>query len=292
MNDGGVRLDGVEHVQHHRQRLVLHLHPFQRRFRRAPALRGHRHHLFALVAHPVDGQHRLIRERRPVVRRDTRHGGDVRAREHRGHPGAGLGPGLVDADDARVGMGTSEHRHVQQPRRLQVARVQRATRHLLEGVPAINRRTDDGIIRHAFTSRRSGRPRQLPQRSFDEHPGHLALVVRAAAQVRHRGELPVDSIADRVPKLFRAALVMEPVQPGRQQRRFRHAAQTDSKLADVLTIEGQADGRADARPVIGRERAEARVDRPLRRRRPRHPSPPSGSPPAPAPSRTCRGRSP
>ena len=105
VNDGGVRLDGVEHVQHHRQRLVLYLHPFQRRFRRAPALRGHRHHLFALVAHPVDGQHRLVRERRAVVRRDARHGGDVRAREHRGHPGAGLGPGLVDADDARVGMG-------------------------------------------------------------------------------------------------------------------------------------------------------------------------------------------
>ena len=72
MNDGGVRLDGVQHVQHHRQGLVLHLHPFQRRFRRAPALRGHRHHLFALVAHPVDGQHRLVRERRPVVRRDAR----------------------------------------------------------------------------------------------------------------------------------------------------------------------------------------------------------------------------
>ena len=37
-------------------------------------------------------------------------------------PGLALGPGLVDADDARVGMGTSEHRHVQQPRRLQVTR--------------------------------------------------------------------------------------------------------------------------------------------------------------------------
>ena len=154
VDDGGVRLDGVEHVQHHRQRLVLHLHPFQRLFRGAPALRGHRHHLFALVAHPVNGQHRLVRERRPMVRRDTRHGGDVRARKHRGHTGAGLGPGLVDTDDARVGMGTSQHGHMQQPRRLQVARVQCPARHLLDSVPAINRRTNDGIIRHAFTSRR------------------------------------------------------------------------------------------------------------------------------------------
>ena len=66
-------------------------------------------------------------------------------------------------------------------------------------------------------------------------------------------------------------LLPEPVQTRRQQGGFRHAAEPDPKLAHALPLPAQQRRHADAGPVVGRQRTEARVGGPGGRRQARRP---------------------
>jgi hypothetical protein len=112
--------------------MVVHFDPLQRVLGGVAALCDDQRHRLAHVAHRVAGErvlrrraeletHASLERRRSDPRlRDALEAGQIVEGEHRGQAGTGPGPLRADGREARVGVGTAEHRGVEAARRRHV----------------------------------------------------------------------------------------------------------------------------------------------------------------------------
>jgi len=123
VRDVGVATLGMEHgiagggyrlleIDHRRQRIVLDLDQLAGVLGDIAALGHHGRDRLAHVTHLVHGNAVLRRRRAGEVRARPRHLRRLRAGHDAEHTGQRLGPGLVDAHDARVGVRAAQHRRV------------------------------------------------------------------------------------------------------------------------------------------------------------------------------------
>ncbi len=141
-------LERVARVEHRQRRFVVDHDQRQRLLGDRRALRRHRRHRFADVAHALARQCRFVL----ADRQHAKGALEVGAGEQRAHPGQRRGARGVDGADARAGVRRAQDQRVQRVRQAQVVGVAGAAGDLVARVDLRLRLADDAIRFHRDAS--------------------------------------------------------------------------------------------------------------------------------------------
>ena len=216
-------------------------------------IRGeHQGHRLPDVAHLLDGEHRLVVERRAVVR-IGHDGGHVLGGQHAMHARQGQGRLRIDPPDATVREGAAHDLPMQHARQPEGVDVFGPPRQLGPGFES-----GDGVPDVAAAIRLAGHQdgplsHTLANASADRHAHEVTLVVSRTTRVRYGIDLFAGSLAGPTEQRVVHMAAPERVLRSCEARRsVGGGADDNTRVTDQVAIDVEHDRHSERRPVIGR----------------------------------------